>query len=55
MKKVLFKESFMLKYCLDRYNAQEMCHKAVDDYLLALKFIADWFVTNKMLDSADNN
>ena len=26
-----------------------MCGKAVDDCLAALKHIADWFVTNKML------
>ena len=28
--KVVSKEPFMLKYCLNRYNAQEMCVKAVD-------------------------
>ena len=25
-----------------------MCHKAFDDFLLALKFVHDCFVTNKM-------
>ena len=27
-----------------------MCDKAADDSLAALKFIPDWFVTNKMLE-----
>ena len=26
-----------------------MCDKAVDDSLLALKFVPDWFVTSKMI------
>ena len=26
-----------------------MCNKAVDDFLPALKFVSDWFVTNKMI------
>ena len=26
-----------------------MCDKAVDDYLAALKFVSDWFVTSKMI------
>ena len=26
-----------------------MCDKADDDYLLALKFVPDWFVTDKMI------
>ena len=25
-----------------------MCNKSVDDFLPALKFLPDWFVTNKM-------
>ena len=40
----------MLKYCLDRYKTQEMCDKAVDEFLPALKFVPDWFITNKMLE-----
>ena len=36
----------MLKFPLDRYKNQEMCDKAVDDSLLILKFVPDWFVTN---------
>ena len=42
-------DSFMLKYCLNRYTIQKMCHKAVDDFLPALKFVFNWFVTIKMI------
>ena len=44
----------MLKYCLDRYKTQEICHKAVDAYLPLLKFVPHWFVTNMMLKDLDN-
>ena len=40
---------FELKYCHDRYKTQEMCNKAVDDFLPALKFVPNWFVTSKMI------
>ena len=30
-----------------------MCDKAIDFYIIALKFIADWFVTNKTLEKLD--
>ena len=36
----------MLKYCLDRYKTQDMCDKAVDTCLPALKFAPDWFATD---------
>ena len=39
----------MLKYCLNRYKTQEMCNEAVDDFLPTLKFVPDWFFTNKMI------
>ena len=28
---------------------QEMCNKVVGDFLPTLKFVPDWFVTNKMI------
>ena len=31
-----------------------MCNKPVDSYLLALKFLPDWFVTNKIIKKLDN-
>ena len=39
--KAAFNDHFILKYCLDRYKNQEMCDKAVDDSLSALKFVLD--------------
>ena len=39
----------MLEYCHDRYKTQEMCNKAVDNFLPALKFVPDWFVTSKII------
>ena len=45
---------FMLNYCPDKYKTQEMCNKAVDSCWLALKFVRDWFVTNKMIEKPDS-
>ena len=39
---------FSLRYIPDQ-QTQQMCDKAVDDYLAALTFVPDWFVTNKMI------
>ena len=47
--KIVYEDPFKLEYCHDRYKTQEMCHKAVDDFLPALKFVTDWFDTNKMI------
>ena len=44
----------MLKYCLDRYKAQEMCDRAVDAFLPTLKLVPDWFSTITMLEKVDN-
>ena len=51
---VVSKKSFMLKYCLDRHKTQEMCDKAIDACMPALKFVPDWFVMNKMLEEPGN-
>ena len=37
----------MLKYCLNRYETQEMRDKAFNAFLPALNFVPDWFVTKK--------
>ena len=42
-------DPLMLKYYLDRHKTQEMCGKAVDDFLPTLKFVADLFITSKMI------
>ena len=47
--KVVFKERFVLKYCLKSFKTKEMCNKAVNSYLLALKFFSDWFVTSNII------
>ena len=44
----------MLKYCIDRHRTQEICDKAVDALLPALKFVPDYFVTNKLLEKLAN-
>ena len=43
---IVFDDLFMLKYCRDRYKTQKMCGKAVDDFLPAVNFAGDWFVTS---------
>ena len=52
--KVVYKEPFMLKYCLDRYKTQGMCDKAADAFLRMLKLISDWFVTNKTVEKLND-
>lgn len=51
--KVVSEDSFMLKYYLDRYQTQEICHKAVV-CLPILRFVPHFFLhslfTNKMLE-----
>ena len=37
----------ILKFCHDRYKTQEICDKIVYGFLLGLKFVPDWFFTNK--------
>ena len=44
----------MLVHCPDKYKPQKMCDEAVDNCLVALKFIPDWFVRSKMLEKLDN-
>ena len=52
-KKAVSKEPFMLKYCLDKYKSHKVCKEAAA-YLPLLKFVATWFVTNKILKGLDN-
>ena len=51
---VVFEDPLMLKPCHDRYNTQEICDKSADSYLLPLRFILDWFVTNKIIEKLDS-
>ena len=43
--KTFSEDSFMIKYCLDRYKTQEIRDKAIDNFLPTLKFVPDWFFT----------
>ena len=52
--KTVSSDAFMLKYCLNRCKTQKMCDKAVDDFLPALKFVPDWFVTSKLIKKLHN-
>ena len=47
--KLFPKNVFMLNYCLNSYKILEMWNIAADAFLPTLKFVHDWFVTNKML------
>ena len=42
-------DPFPIRYVSDQYKTQQMCDKAVDDFLTALKFVPDWFVTNVII------
>ena len=45
----------MIVYSPNLYKSQIMCNKAADNFLTALKFISDWFVTSKILKNFDNS
>ena len=47
--KVISEKPFVLKHCHDKYKTQKKCDKAVDSYLLALKFVPGWFATSKVI------
>ena len=52
--KAFSEDFFMLKYCLDRYKTQEMCDKALNNFLPTLNFIPDWFATSKLFKKIYN-
>ena len=52
--KVVSKEPFILKNCLNRYKTQEMYDKTIDAFLPTLKFVPDWIVTNKIVEKLGN-
>ena len=47
--KIVSDDTFKLKYCHGRHKTQDICNKAVDYFLPALKFVPNWFVTSKMI------
>ena len=46
---IIYDDPFLLRYVPDQYKTQQMCDKAVDDCLAALKFVPNWFVTSKTI------
>ena len=52
--KIVSKDPFMLNYCPEKYKIHEMCDKAVDSCVLALKCVRDWFIMSKMIEKLDN-
>ena len=38
-----------IKFIPECFKTREMYGKAVDGFLLILKFVSDWFVTNKII------
>ena len=47
---VLLWRSFSIRCNSDQYKTQQMCDKAFDYCLTALKFVSDWFFTSKAND-----
>ena len=46
---ILCEDHFSIIYVPDQYKIKKISDKAVDDLLVALKFVRDWFVTSKMI------
>ena len=44
---------FVLKNCFDKYRSQEMCQEAVGVCLPFLRFVPDWFDSNKYFFNKD--
>ena len=47
---VISEDPFSIRCVPGQYEPQQMCDKAVDDYLAALTFVPDWFFTSKMIN-----
>ena len=54
MSQSCFGRSLLIVYCPEQYKTQRMCDEAVDDCLVALRFIFNQFITCKMLGKFDN-
>ena len=46
---IISEDLFSIRHVPYQYKNQQMCDKAVDDCLAALKLILDWFVTTQMI------
>ena len=47
---IISEDPFSIRYVCDQYKTPQMCDKALDDCLAALKFVPDWFVTSKIIE-----
>ena len=52
--KAVLENGGTLKSVPDCYKKQQMCDKAVDNYLHALEFVADCYITRKLYDGVVN-
>ena len=52
--KAVSENPFLLKHCHNRYTTQEICDTVVDDFILALKFVPDRFVTSNITKKLHN-
>ena len=52
--KLVSKDPFVLKHCHDKYKTEEMCDKAIDLCIPALKFVPAWFVTSKTIENLES-
>ena len=46
---IICEDPFSIRYVPDEYKTHQMCDKAADSCLAALKFLSDWFVGSKMI------
>ena len=46
---IICEDTFSIIYVPDQYKIKKISDKAVDDLLVALKFVPDWFFTSKMI------
>ena len=44
-----------LEHVPNHFKAQEICDKAVKDYLFSFQFVSDWFVTQQQLKTWYDN
>ena len=48
---IIFEDPFVLEYYHYKYNTHEMCDKAVDSCLVALKFVSDCLLRVRSLEN----
>ena len=48
-------EPRLLEFVPDHFKTQEMCDKALRDYLFSLQLVPDWFVTKERVCMLDDN